>query len=209
MSQAEVAEPSPATPGRSRVTLWLRALGWLLVSLPALGLVAATLRDTLGANPVETLTHVTGEWALRWLLLCLAITPLRQLLGRPELAVLRRIFGLGAFGYALLHFAVFLFFDLALDFSLLAEEVVERPYISVGFAALLVLTPLAITSTRGFQRRLARRWITLHRAVYLAAVLAVIHFLWLVKADAREPLIYAAMLGVLLGARLIRRGARC
>jgi sulfoxide reductase heme-binding subunit YedZ len=175
------------------VTLSLAPLAWL-----AFG----AARGGLGANPVETITHVTGEWALRLLLACLAVTPLRRASPRfAALAPYRRTFGLLAFAYAVLHAATFFALDLGFAFALLAEEVAERPYVTLGFAALSLMTPLALTSTRAWQRRLGRRWLTLHRAVYAAGVLAAAHFVWLVKADLREPLLYAAVLAVLLAAR--------
>jgi sulfoxide reductase heme-binding subunit YedZ len=166
----------------------------------ALGLDAA--RDALGANPVETLTHETGQWALRLLLASLAVTPLRRWLHAPALAPYRRSFGLMAFAYASVHFAIFLVLDLGLDPRLLVEEVAERPYVTAGFAAWALLLPLALTSNRASQRALGRRWVRLHRGVYLAVVCAVVHFLWLVKADLREPAVYAAIASVLLAVRL-------
>jgi len=153
------------------------------------------------AEPVEDITHLTGEWALRLLLASLAVTPLRRIFGWRGLAPFRRTLGLLAFGYALLHFATYLALDLGFDFAALAEDVGERLYITAGFAAFLLLLPLAITSTRGWQRRLGRRWLKLHRVVYAAGALAVLHFIWLVKADLRDPLLYAALLAVLLGVR--------
>ena len=180
----------------------LVALG--LVPLAALAVGAS--RGTLGANPVETITHTTGLWALRLLLATLAVTPLRRLAGWSFVAPWRRSLGLLAFGYATLHFATFLALDLGFDLSALGEEVAERPYVTLGFTALLLLTPLAVTSTRGWQRRLGRRWLVLHRLVYAAAALAVLHFVWLVKADLAEPLAYAAVLAALLAARRVRRG---
>jgi sulfoxide reductase heme-binding subunit YedZ len=186
------------TPQARRIAhLALIALG--LAPLAALALGA--LRGTLGANPVETITHQTGGWALRLLLATLAVTPLRRLAGWSFAAPWRRSLGLLAFGYASLHFATFLALDLGFDLSALGEEVAERPYVTLGFTALLLLAPLALTSTRGWQRRLGRRWRALHRLVYPAAGLAVLHFLWLVKADLAEPLAYAAALAVLLALR--------
>jgi sulfoxide reductase heme-binding subunit YedZ len=173
--------------------------------LPLAALAVGAARGALGANPVETLTHETGQWALRLLLATLAITPLRRFAGWAFVAPWRRSLGLLAFGYAALHFATFLVLDLGLDLSALGEEVAERPYVTLGFTAFALLTPLAVTSTRGWQRRLGRRWVALHRLVYLAAGCAVLHFLWLVKADLAEPLAYAAVLAALLGARW-RRG---
>jgi len=173
-----------------------------LALVPFAGLALGAARGGLGANPVETITHVTGGWALRLLLASLAVTPLRRLDARlAVLAPFRRTLGLLAFAYALCHAATFFALDLGFAFGLLAEEIAERPYVTLGFGALLALAPLAITSTRAWQRRLGRRWVALHRLVYLAAALAVAHFLWLVKKDLREPLLYAAVLAVLLGAR--------
>jgi sulfoxide reductase heme-binding subunit YedZ len=187
------------TPRARRIAhLALIALG--LLPLAALAFGAA--RGALGANPVETLTHETGQWALRLLLATLAITPLRRFAGWAFVAPFRRSLGLLAFGYAVLHFATFLALDLGLDLSALGEEVAERPYVALGFTAFVLLTPLAVTSTRGWQRRLGRRWVALHRLVYLAAGCAVLHFLWLVKADLAEPLAYAAVLAALLALRL-------
>jgi sulfoxide reductase heme-binding subunit YedZ len=177
------------------------------LALPGVLVIGGALTDRLGANPVETLTHVTGEWALRCLLLCLVVTPARRWLKQPALAPYRRSFGLLAFGYACVHFGIFLVLDLGLDPSALLEEIVERPYVTAGFGSLLLMTPLAITSTRGWQRRLGRRWPRLHRLVYVAACLAVVHFLWLVKADLTAPLVYAAVLAVLLALRLKARNA--
>ena len=171
-------------------------------AVPLAALVVGAITGGLGANPVETITHVTGEWGLRLLILTLAVTPVRRLLGWNALAPFRRTFGLLAFGYAALHFATYLALDLSFDFGALAEDVAERPYITVGFTTFLLLVPLAATSTRAAVRRLGRRWVTLHRLVYAAGVGAVVHFLWLVKADLREPLIYAAIVGVLLAARV-------
>jgi len=179
----------------------LIALG--LLPLAALGVGAA--RDGLGANPVETITHVTGGWTLRLLLATLAITPLRRFTGWAFLAPWRRSLGLLAFLYATLHLTTFLALDLGFAFGAFAEEIAERPYVTLGFSALLLLVPLAITSTRGWQRRLGRRWLTLHRLVYGAAVLGVLHFAWLVKADLAEPLAYGAVLGGLFALRLPRR----
>lgn len=188
----------PGTPRARRIAhLALVALGLV----PLAGLALGAVRGTLGANPVETVTHTTGQWALRLLLATLAVTPLRRLAGWSFLAPWRRSLGLLAFLYAALHFATFLALDLGFDLSALGEEVAERPYVTLGFTAFVLLAPLAATSTRGWQRRLGRRWPLLHRAVYAAAVLAVLHFVWLVKADLAEPLAYAAVLALLLAAR--------
>jgi len=184
---------------RARV---LQALAIGAGSLPAASLVIAALSDGLGANPVEYVTHATGDAALRFLLLSLAVTPLRRLLGWSWLAPLRRTLGLTAFAYACAHFLVYLGLDHLFDWRLIVEDARERRYVWAGFAAFLCLVSLAATSTRGMVRRLGRRWVALHRLVYPAAALAVIHYLWLVKADLRKPLLYAAALALLLGARL-------
>jgi sulfoxide reductase heme-binding subunit YedZ len=151
---------------------------------------------------------VTGEWTLRFLLLTLAVTPARRLLGWSQLARLRRTLGLTAFAYACLHLLTYLVLDHFFDWGAIAEDVLERRYVTAGFAAFLCLVPLAATSTDAMLRRLGRRWLALHRLVYLAAALGVIHFLWLVKADLREPLAYGALLAGLLGYRARRRWTR-
>lgn len=199
---------SGARPGRGR-----RAAHAALVGagfLPFVFLLVGAPLDRLGANPVETITHVTGEWALRFLVLALAVTPLRRLFRWRFLAPYRRTFGLLAFFYACLHFGTYLVLDLALDPAALVEDVLERPFVSAGFTAFVLLVPLAATSTRGMVRRLGRRWKTLHRLVYPAAVCAVLHFLWLVKADLGEPLVYGGIVALLLALRMAwrRHGAR-
>ena len=157
--------------------------------------------DALGADPVAEIEHRLGLWALRLLLITLAITPLRQLSGQPVLIRFRRLLGLYAFFYASLHLAAYLGLDLRGYWTQIFEEIAKRPYITVGFTAWLLLVPLALTSTQGWVRRLGRNWIRLHRLVYVIGVLAVLHFWWLVKSDIREPLLYAALLAVLLGWR--------
>ncbi|WP_148713884.1 sulfite oxidase heme-binding subunit YedZ [Chitinolyticbacter meiyuanensis] len=156
-------------------------------------------------NPVEYLTHQTGTWALVGLLTTLAITPLRQLTGWNALVRLRRMLGLFAFFYACLHFLIWLALDHGFDLAAMWHDVVKRPFITVGFTALLLLLPLAVTSTDAMMRRLKRNWGRLHRLVYLVAVLAVLHYWWLVKRDVTEPAIYAAVLALLLGWRVWRR----
>jgi sulfoxide reductase heme-binding subunit YedZ len=164
--------------------------------------VYRTGSDALGADPVAEIEHRLGIWALRFLLIALAVTPLRQLTGQPVLIRFRRMLGLYAFAYATLHLAAYLVLDLRGYWLQIFEEIVKRPYITVGFAAWLLLVPLALTSTTGWIRRLGKRWALLHRLVYAIAVLAVLHFWWLVKSDIREPALYAAILAVLLGWRL-------
>lgn len=179
-----------------------KPLVFLLCTVPFGLLVWRTVDNALGANPVETVVHTTGSWALRFLLVTLAVTPLRRLAGLPWLLRFRRMLGLFAFFYAVLHFSAYLFLDRALVWQDISDDIFKRPYIVVGFAAFLMLVPLAITSTRGWIRRLGRRWQLLHRAVYAIAVLGVLHYLWLVKADIREPVIYGALLALLLAFRL-------
>lgn len=170
---------------------------------PAAWLGWRTAQGTLGANPVETLTHATGDWALRFLLLSLAVSPARRLLGWNALIHYRRLLGLTAFAYAVLHVANWVALDHWFDWPALLADLRKRPYITAGATAFLCLVPLALTSTRGWIRRLGgRRWSRLHRLVYLAAIAAVVHYWWLVKADVRAPFWYAAILAVLLLARL-------
>ncbi len=161
-----------------------------------------TGNDALGADPVAEIEHRLGLWALRLLMLTLAITPLRKLTGRNDLIRFRRMLGLYAFFYACLHFAAYLGLDLRGYWPQIFEEIAKRPYITVGFAAWLLLVPLALTSTSGWIKRLGRNWARLHKLVYAVGVLAVLHFWWLVKSDIREPLLYAAILTVLLGWRV-------
>jgi sulfoxide reductase heme-binding subunit YedZ len=160
---------------------------------------------TLGANPVEELLHRCGLWGLNFLLITLAVTPARQLTGRVWLLRFRRMLGLTSFFYVLLHFLIYIGLDQRFALGPIIEDVTERPYITIGFAALLILLALAVTSTRGMMRRLGRRWKSLHRLVYLAAVLGVWHFYWQVKLDTLDATLYAAALAVLLGFRLWRR----
>jgi len=152
--------------------------------------VLRAVNDDLGANPVEALTHDTGDWALRFLLASLAVTPLRMLTGRSWLIRYRRMLGLFAFFYALVHFTIYLWIDQGFLWSEIIADILKRPYITLGFAAFLILVPLAMTSTKGMLRRLGKRWIMLHRLVYASALLGILHFVWLVKADYREPGLY-------------------
>jgi sulfoxide reductase heme-binding subunit YedZ len=157
---------------------------------------------SLGANPIEELLHRCGKWGLNFLLITLAVTPLRLLTGLNWLLRFRRMLGLFAFFYVLLHFTVYLVLDQNLEFAYLIEDILERPYITLGVTGLLLLIPLAVTSTNKMMRRLGRRWQKLHRLIYLIAVLGVIHFFWQVKEDFLEPQIYAAILLSLLGYRV-------
>jgi len=161
--------------------------------------------NALGADPVAEIEHRLGLWALRLLMFTLAVTPLRQLTGQNILVRFRRMLGLYTFAYATLHFSAYLVLDLRGYWALIFEEIAKRPYITVGFAAWLLLLPLAITSTTGWIRRLGRNWARLHKLAYAVGVLAVLHFWWLVKSDIREPLLYAVILSVLLGWRAWKR----
>jgi len=183
-------------------TACLLPLAWLACG--AFGWLGASL----GADPVKELEHECGKTALNLLLLTLAVTPVRELTGQPQLLRLRRMLGLFVFFYVLLHFTIYLVLDLELNFATLGTDIAKRPYITIGFTALLLLIPLAVTSTNAMMRRLGRRWQRLHRLVYVIAVLGVWHFYWQVKRDVREPLIYAGILGVLLGYRVVRARMR-
>ena len=178
-----------------KVVLFVSAL------VPAALLVAGLFTDDLGANPIEYITHQTGWFALAFLLASLAVTPVRRLTRWHEAIRVRRMLGLFAFFYATLHLLTWFVFDHALDVIGMVEDVVKRPYITVGMAAFLMLLPLAATSNTAMIRRLGRRWQALHRLAYGAAIAGVVHFWWLVKADIREPQRFALVLTVLLGMR--------
>jgi sulfoxide reductase heme-binding subunit YedZ len=188
---------------------WLKPPLFVAALLPAVWLLYGAFVGTLGANPVETLTHQTGTTALVILLITLAVTPLRRFTGWLWLTRLRRMAGLYAFFYAVLHFSTWLVFDHFFDWNEITKDIVKRPYITVGFSAFCLLLPLAVTSTNKMMRRLGgQRWKRLHSLVYVIGTLAVLHFLWLVKADTREPIIYACVLIALLVARLPARAAK-
>jgi len=159
--------------------------------------------DSLGANPIEALTRRTGDWALRILLVTLAVSPIRRLTGWYWLGRYRRMLGLFAFFYVSVHLSLYLSLDKFFDLSEIFDDVIKRPFITAGFAAFILLLPLAATSTNKLVEILQHRWVVLHRLVYLAAMLAVLHFWWMVKIDTREPAIYASILAGLLGFRLI------
>ncbi len=180
----------------------LKPLLFLLALAPFARIVLGVVYDTLGANPVEAVTHITGDWTLRFLLLTLALTPLRRLTGWTAPLRLRRMLGLFAFFYGSLHLLTWAWLDQGFAWGEILDDLAERPYITLGFAAFLAMVPLAATSTRGMMRRLGRRWKRLHRLVYLVAVLGVLHFAWLVKADLLEPGLYGLVLLLLLALRL-------
>jgi sulfoxide reductase heme-binding subunit YedZ len=188
--------------------LCLLPVGWLLAGLADLAGFVHWPAAGLGANPVEKIQDTLGIWGLRLLLATLAVTPLREILGWPRLQLFRRMLGLFAFFYVSMHFVWYLLADQGLDWRLWIEDIAKRPYITVGFTALLLLIPLAVTSTKRAMRRMGRRWQRLHRLIYPAAILGCTHFYWQVKADIREPLVYILVLAALLGWRLYRHRQR-
>ena len=177
---------------------WARPVVHLLCLLPFLLLIWAAVDGQLGANPVEKLTHETGEWALRLLLLTLALSPLRRWTGEAGWIRFRRMSGLYAYFYSCCHFAIWFIADHSFDLSDMFEDVIKRPYITLGFSAFVLLLPLALTSNQLMIRYLGRKWKTLHKLVYVILLLTVLHFLWQVKADYLEPSIYAIIAVVLL-----------
>ncbi len=182
---------------------WTKVVVFVLCLVPFLIICANTARGHLTANPVEYYQHESGDWTLRFLLFCLAITPLRKLLNLPDLIRFRRMLGLFAFFYVCIHFLTYIGPDQSFDLGGMWKDVQKRKFITVGFLAFVLLVPLAITSTKGWIRRLGgKRWQMLHRAIYVAAVCGVIHYYWLVKSDVRKPLFYGALLGILLLWRL-------
>lgn len=176
----------------------LTPLAWLTCSL------FGWLGFSAGVDPVKFLELHCGKTALNFILITLMVTPVRQLARLPHLLRLRRMLGLFAFFYALLHFTVYLVLDVDLDWHRVAADILKRPYITVGFTALILLVPLAVTSTNRMMRRLGRRWTRLHRLIYVIAALGIWHFYWQEKIDVREPLVYAGILLVLLGYRWVR-----
>ena len=180
----------------------LKPIVFLFSLLPVGNLIYAFVTQDLGANPVETLSHATGDWALYFLLITLAITPLRKLTGHNQLIRFRRMLGLYAFFYAVLHSLVWLVLEHEFALGAIIKDILKRPYITFGFLSFLLMLPLAITSTNAWVRRLGAKWKRLHRLVYIIAILAILHFIWLVKADFLEPLLYGAMLLFLLALRL-------
>jgi sulfoxide reductase heme-binding subunit YedZ len=201
---------------RGALDRWLlhpaaKPLAWGLCLWPLVWLVYGAASNNLGANPAEALVRATGDWALRFLCLVLAVTPLRVLAGLPALARFRRLLGLFMYAYLWLHLLSYAWFDMGLDLADIARDIPKRPFILVGFSAFVLLTPLALTSfNRAIKALGARRWQLLHRAVYVVAGLAVLHFFWMRagKNDFAEVLVYAAILGTLLGWRLWWRFSR-
>jgi sulfoxide reductase heme-binding subunit YedZ len=181
----------------------LKLAVFLACLVPTAQLIYNALTDNLGANPIEAITRFTGSWTLIFLLITLSVTPLRKISGWNQLIKFRRMLGLFAFFYAVVHFATYIVLDHFFDFQAILKDIIKRPYVTAGFTSLVLMVPLAITSTTGMIRRLGRRWQQLHRLVYFAAIGGVIHFYWLVKADIRRPVMYGSVLALLLGYRLI------
>jgi len=179
-----------------------KALVFAIALIPAAMLVRGFLTESLGVNPAETIQLATGRWALKFLLISLAVTPVRRLTGWNIVIQYRRMLGLFAFFYATLHFLSYWAFDLGFAFAAMIGDILKRPFIALGFTAFLLLAPLALTSTKGWIRRLGKKWALLHRLVYVAAILAVIHFAWKVKVFTGDPVLYAVVLTLLLGFRL-------
>ena len=181
----------------------LKPVLFVAALLPAAWIVRGILHGTLGVNPAETIQLQTGRWALKFLLLTLAVTPVRRLTGWNAVVQYRRMLGLFAFFYASLHFASYIVLDQFFAWRAILSDIAKRPFILMGTLAFLAMLPLAITSTKGWIRRLGRRWQTLHRLVYLSAACAVVHFAWKVKIFAGDPVLYALVLTALLGFRAV------
>jgi len=182
---------------------WTKVVVFILCLAPIFLLGLTAYKNELGPNPIEYITHATGDWTLRFLAITLAVTPLRKLLKLPDLIRFRRMLGLFAFFYGCLHLTTYVWLDKFFDWPEMVKDVYKRPFITAGFTAWLLMLPLALTSTAGWIRRLGgKRWRILHRAVYVSAMAGVIHYYWLVKSDVRRPLLYGAIVGILLIFRL-------
>lgn len=189
------------------LSTWVRRVGKPVVFVACLVpfslLVTDLFQGRLGANPIEEITHRTGDWILIFLFITLGITPLRRLTGWGVLIRFRRMLGLFAFFYAVAHFSTYVVFDHFFDLASIIEDIAVRPYVTVGFTSLVLLVPLAVTSTKGWVKRLGgRRWKRLHQLIYVSAVGGVLHYLWLVKADTRRPIVFGLVLVALLATRL-------
>ena len=181
----------------------LKPVTFIACLIPLGQLLYNAWTDNLSANPIEFITHFTGDWTLIFLLASLSVTPLRKISGWNELIKYRRMLELFAFFYAVLHFATYMVLDHFFDFPAIVKDVMKRPYVTAGFTGFVLMIPLAMTSTAGMIRRLGKRWQQLHRFVYVVGIAGVIHFYWLVKADIRRPVQYGAVLALLLGYRLV------
>ena len=178
---------------------------FFMALIPFIWLLLKVFQNDLGPDPAQALSIETGEWALRFLLLTLAITPFRQIFRMVEIARLRRMIGLFAFFYASIHFLSWMAFILAFRWLAIAEELVERPYITVGFLAYVILFLLGVTSTNSMVRRLGKNWKRLHKFVYAASILAIVHLLWILRTDVTEAVIYGVLLAILMGYRIFRK----
>jgi sulfoxide reductase heme-binding subunit YedZ len=183
---------------------WTKVLAFVAGLAPLFWVAWRAYHQNLTANPIEYITHFTGDWTLRFLVITLAVTPLRKLLGLPDLIRFRRMIGLYAFFYGTLHFVTYIWLDKFFDLTEMLKDIAKRPYITAGFTGFLLMLPLAVTSTAGWIRRMGgKRWQALHRLVYGSAVAGVVHYYWLVKSDIRLPVMYGVFVGILLSYRTI------
>jgi len=197
------------TLSNKKIDYLIKPILFLSCLMPFIFLLIDAVNDNLGVNPVEILTHETGEWALRFLLITLCITPLRRLTHIHWLVKLRRMLGLYAFFYALLHFITYIWFDQFFDLKEILIDIPKRPFITIGFVSFILLLLLAITSTNAMQRRLKKKWLTLHKLVYVIPMLVIIHFIWSLKADYSAPMIYSFIFLVLMLSRAIHDRKSC
>lgn len=184
--------------------LRLRWLLWAALLLPCGFIVNAAVSNNLGPDPGKELVLWSGSWAIRCLWLCLLVRPFKELTGQNALLIYRRTFGLFAYFYAVLHFLAYSIFLLGLDFGFLGEEITKRPFIIVGFLSLVLLTPMAVTSTQNWQRKLKKKWVKIHRLIYPVSLLVLIHFIWMQRSDYTEVTIYGMILAILLGYRVVK-----
>jgi sulfoxide reductase heme-binding subunit YedZ len=212
MNETAASVRKPSLANRTQIVRrYVKPVLFVVCLFPFLSLVLGAFgiaQFDLGANAVERIQDTLGQWGLRFLVITLAITPLRDWFDAPELIQLRRMLGLYAFFYVLAHFLTWLILDQGLYWPGVLEDIGKRPFITIGFLALVLLIPLAVTSTNGMMRRLGKRWKSLHRLVYVITLLGVWHYWWQVKADIREPLIYLSITAVLLGWRLWKKRRR-
>lgn len=195
------------TPSKAQISK-IKALVFVLCLIPLARLILLGFQDNLSANPIEFVERSTGFWALFILLVTLALTPIRLITGRVWQIQLRRMLGLFMFFYACLHIITYVWLDFGFNWTDITKDIAKHPRILVGFAAFMLAIPLAATSTNGMVRRLRENWKKLHRLVYAIAILAVVHFWWLVKKDIREPLLYAVILFILLGIRIYYKNSK-
>ncbi|NKB76236.1 MAG: sulfoxide reductase heme-binding subunit YedZ [Gammaproteobacteria bacterium] len=193
------------SPGIKKIRWVLKPMVHGLSLIPFVMMVFGLINHTLGPNPAETLSHVSGEWGLRFLLITLTVTPLVRLTKSGWITGFRRLLGLYCFFYVFVHFLIYLILDLSLDFGFLAEDIFDRPYITVGFLGLVILAMLAITSPISIRQKMGRDWDSLHQFIYLAGILGIVHFLWITKADDTEPMMYGFVFLLLIGWRLVRK----